>query len=270
MEEAMSQFNPIDVYIFVILAQVRVDRSLLDTATLSLNTKQFTIVSYNIHSDTNATAEVLQSIGADIIVVQEVHLASFELLQEELGSNFASFGGFTDNYGIGIFSKWPLRDVSLKRCSLSNRILQVSSVVLPLGEIKIGHTHLSPIGEELRMQELKEFGVSDAGLDILIGDFNSVRQSDYTASEWNCIAEDRSTNPQVVNFLLESFQDPWDDKELRGQDSLSYSSKQAKTRIDYAFVKAKEPRIQVEQIEYMDCDASDHYPLIVDFVQLKK
>jgi len=103
---------------------------------------------------------------------------------------------------------------------------------------------------------------------ILAGDFNQPYYADYTSLEWKLISNNlRELNLPIIDgvggLLKESkFQDSF-----RDQDSPKTSAWNG-ARVDFMYYRCNSFKGHFERTnsQFYYSDASDHFPLVVDFV----
>jgi len=241
---------------------------------------------------------------ADVVLIQEIHKDSLSWLAEQAGYGYYVFGGFTDNYGIAIISRWPILTHHIISAPFTDppRVLLCAEVLFLLADgtdarsLRIANTHLTPMSEDVRFKQMhymmtqvqqSQFGVPD----FLGGDFNSITRSDYTPQQLQQLPADRAQNPIVIDALIRDygFIDCW--KQVGGicengdinQSSIEPVSEETSKftahdtmRIDYIFchnqicssaaVSKRGFWIEPVQQRHLIDSSSDHYPVVLDFI----
>jgi len=225
------------------------------------------VVSYNIHHGTDAydhpsmerIAEVLASLDADIIALQEVDMnrprsggkKQAAELARRLGMGYV-FGAAKryplGAYGNAVLSRFSiagyetisLPDPREERCCLQ---VQIKAANHTLGFFAL---HLG-LNQELRLQHLQQQILPSVlrfpGPAILAGDFNAV-----------------STQPEI-QLVTQHLTDCFDFNS--GELTSTFSSQHPVARIDYIFVNSL---VQIRQHYITSTDASDHFPVTAELV----
>ncbi|HET7549731.1 MAG TPA: endonuclease/exonuclease/phosphatase family protein [Gemmatimonadaceae bacterium] len=263
--------------------------ALLGTATSSCAARQratgasparaaIRVVSYNIHAGKDAeqhpnlerVAAVLDSLDADIVLLQEVdrgtersgrvdQVAELERLTGMHGAFAKSLDFQGGDYGIAALSRWPIEStetVPLPTDPPADRGVKMYEprvaihvvVSTPAGALHVVGTHLGAENvSTFRDQEAR--GLLEhlrkhvpAGVPLLIGgDFNSTPDSDVHAG------------------FASTYQDSW--QACGAGDGYTFPADSAVRRIDYLYVRG----LQCTAARVVDTQASDHRPLLVTF-----
>lgn len=192
------------------------------------------VLTYNIHGwrtvaglpNLNATAQLLTTINADLIGLNEVFYprvvegaseAALEALAARLGMHFV-FGPCLrwpaqDNmpahaYGNALLSRWPILASAAHHLTpvpdKEQRGLLEARIALPTGKSFTAYvTHLDHTDEEARLiqlRALRTWAVRDRNRPHLImGDFNAISLWDFATREGT--AEELAEYPQGINVL---------------------------------------------------------------------
>jgi endonuclease/exonuclease/phosphatase family metal-dependent hydrolase len=137
-----------------------------------------------------AAARLLTDADLDVFALQEVTAESTEDLVRVLGGRYRHI----QKGMVAIVSRLPLaQDTNTP----VRHVRHCSAIVrLPCGKcLKVVTVHLNHVCEQRRRRQVHEC-ISSGGLacDILLGDFNSLTRSDYSAQMWDAIASVRSDN----------------------------------------------------------------------------
>jgi endonuclease/exonuclease/phosphatase family metal-dependent hydrolase len=240
------------------------------------------VLVYNIHAGKDArdsvnlprVAALVRATGADIALFQEVdrnttrsggvdqvaELSRLTGFHGALGKSLTYQGG---DYGIAVFSRWPLRSDSTIALSVPEmparsggstepRVAHHAVIDAPTGRIDVLNTHLDASGtDRVRMHEagvltaattaLRERG---AGVLLVGGDFNAEPASAVHA-----------------RVTATGLRDAW---LTCGQgDALTYPAAAPIKRIDYLFLAG---RVRCTEARVLDSQASDHRGVLFTLV----
>ena len=237
-----------------------------------------TVVSYNIHAGKDAeqrpnlerVAAVLDTLGADIVLLQEVDRLTARSGGEDqvaelerLTGMHAAFAKSLDyqggEYGIAALSRWPIEsarvlplptDPPLKRSNGSEDPLVALYIVVatPAGRVHVVNTHLTAEGPgTYRKQQLvallahvRRLIPPDEPL-VVGGDFNARPASDEIAA---------------TTLALE---DAWAACGADADAGNTYPAHAPDRRIDYLFLRG----LRCDAARVHATTASDHRPLVV-------
>ncbi len=230
------------------------------------------ILSWNIWKGQHLekVINLLEKTKADVLGLQEIKVQGNENLAEiiakRLGYEFIYCKAYTTDrhvptYDLGnaILSKFPIQN---HQCILLSGIehykKEEGSKTEPRGaaiaEINIGGRIIKFISTHLAFSiECKPVEIRDIQLDnllkviddknsVLMGDFNSVPESDVVAKLSKRI---KNTDPKMKKLSWVNYRE----------------SEKRKYRIDYIFTT---PDLKTEHFQILETDASDHYPLTLD------
>lgn len=177
--------------------------------------KSFKIGTYNIKSlnyDKNNLEgfnKDIQDLNLDIICLQEVDLKAYRSGRIDMLKDMAKENGFSyyhfyssmwivsGYYGLGILSKYPIKEVSSKRLPNSvfkePRILTKTTIRINNEDLDIYNTHLTYENNHLRIQQMDTVkkNVDFKKHTILTGDFNSFwMNKDFNIEGINSINRD--------------------------------------------------------------------------------
>lgn len=177
-------------------------------------------------------------------------------------------------YGINlILSKFPIifkKIISLGKdpIHLENRYaVNVTINISTNKNINILLTHLDvwDESEETRLNQIKLILNQIDSTYLLIGDFNSLRKSDYSGQEWNNLKEDSLLrNVEIQNKVTKFVEsNNFVDCFVKINKNPPKVSVWSMRRVDYIYVGTAFP------YNIIDCDVyptlvSDHYPIYVD------
>jgi endonuclease/exonuclease/phosphatase family metal-dependent hydrolase len=229
--------------------------------------KYLRVVSYNIHHGTDVygnpslerIAEVLASLDADIIALQEVDMnhprsgrknQAAELARRlDMGYVFGAAKRYRRGaYGNAVLSRFSiagyetisLPDPREDRCCLQVRI-KLADHTLGFFALHLG------LNQELRLMHLQQQVLpqvlSFSGPAILAGDFNA------------------TNNQPEIQLVTQNLTDCFDYH--TGGVVNTFSSHHPVARIDYIFVNSL---VQVRGHHISPTDASDHFPVIAELV----
>jgi endonuclease/exonuclease/phosphatase family metal-dependent hydrolase len=237
-----------------------------------------TVVSYNIHAGKDAdqrpnlerVAAVLDTLGADIVLLQEVDRLTARSGGEDqvaelerLTGMHAAFAKSLDyqggEYGIAALSRWPIEsarvlplptDPPLKRSNGSEDPLVALYIVVatPAGRVHVVNTHLTAEGPgTYRKQQLVALLAHVRRLIppgeplVLGGDFNARPDSDE------------------IEATTLALQDAWAACGADADAGNTYPAHAPDRRIDYLFLRG----LRCEAARVHATTASDHRPLAV-------
>ena len=248
----------------------------------STSSRTVRVLVYNIHAGKDAAnavnlprvAELVRTTGADIALFQEVdrnttrsgnvdqiaELSRMTGFHGALGKSLSYQGG---DYGIAVFSRWPLRSDSTIALSVPDmpprsggsqepRVAQHVVIDAPIGAIDVLNTHLDASGtDRVRMQEVAVLTGATAalrarGARVLLvgGDFNAEPQSAVHA-----------------RVIASGLSDAW--LTCGAGDALTYPADTPVKRIDYLFLGG---RVRCTAARVLDDQASDHRGVLFTLV----
>lgn len=234
------------------------------------------VVSYNIHAGKDASqqpnlarvAAVLDSVGADIVLLQEVdrgtersggvdQVAELERLTGMHGAFAKSLDFQGGDYGIAALSRWPIENaetVPLPTDPHADRGVKMYEprvaihfvTTTPLGRIHVAGTHLGAEKEstfrdqeaEVLLAHLRAHVPADVPL-VIGGDFNSTPDS------------------EVHTLFAGVFTDSW--QECGNGTGFTFPADSSVRRIDYLYLRG----LRCTRAEVPITQASDHRPLVV-------
>jgi endonuclease/exonuclease/phosphatase family metal-dependent hydrolase len=226
------------------------------------------VMSYNIHSayniqgsqDLEAIARVIEDSGADIIGVQEISRVRLmdgaadmpSWLSQRLDMPFVFRGTEEPIWGNAILSRYPILESGWGNLPKEGSLIKRGYLWarIDLGEpepLLVIVTHLHQIEADTLVRQAQvpvilEF-MKDTGYSVLLGDLNAEPGS----AEINLI-----TGAGLV--------DSWAEAGLG--DGFTYSSGDPINRIDWIWHTAD---LEVEKVEVIQTQASDHMPVIAVF-----
>jgi endonuclease/exonuclease/phosphatase family metal-dependent hydrolase len=240
------------------------------------------VVSYNIHAGKDAeqhpnlerVAAVLDSLDADIVLLQEVdrgtersgkvdQVAELERLTGMHGAFAKSLDFQGGDYGIAALSRWPIestetvplptnppadRGVKMYEPRVAIHVV-VSALAGPLHVVgtHLGAENVSTFRDQearVLLDHLRTHVPAGAPL-VVGGDFNSTPES------------------EVHTGFAGAYQDSW--QECGTGDGFTFPADSAVRRIDYLYVRG----LQCTAARVADTQASDHRPLVVTFRALE-
>ena len=256
------------------------------------------LCTFNVHmwsdasgrSNTGAVLEVLRQLSCDVVALNEVPRRGQQL--EKLAHELASDYAFAEAGGLGnaLLSRRPLRDVrvvSLGGNSIDPRSALLATVDTDAGPLDLACTHLDPIREPERIDQLEVLHRALAARDaahVVAGDFNALRLTDYGPAALHAVRRMREQSGWEMPLGdVVACMDAWgyvDCFRFARAGGLDAYARElatplpddelptcwAGTRIDFiwasraaldVFVPARCWRVETE--------ASDHRPVVVDF-----
>jgi endonuclease/exonuclease/phosphatase family metal-dependent hydrolase len=240
------------------------------------------VLVYNIHAGKDArdsvnlprVAAVVRSTGADVALFQEVdrnttrsgrvdqiaELARLTGFHGALGKSLSYQGG---DYGIAVFSRWPLRSDSTIALSIpamparsggstEPRVAQHAVIAAPGGHLDVLNTHLDASGtDQVRLQEAAVLTAATTalrarGTGVLLvgGDFNATPDSEVHA-----------------RVRAAGLTDAW--LTCGEGNALTYPAGAPIKRIDYLFIAGP---VRCTSARVIDSDASDHRGVLFTLV----
>jgi endonuclease/exonuclease/phosphatase family metal-dependent hydrolase len=253
------------------------------------------IASYNILKGGDKrlgyTSKVINGMNPDICGVLEAvgwqdKKTYYKKFAKNLGYDFFDVAIANSKYNIAIFSKIPVKIITIKK-GIRHVVLEAVIKNGPFKGLGIFFVHLSPVSEDARLLELKELlkYVSKLPSAIIMGDFNSLSVNDpYDKKNILKIFKKNNITKFGINKLrfdvikkIESSEFLDVMKYLKnpliattGTPSNEDINHIAGLRIDYAFL-AKNTLKYLRKAKVFKNSiagkASDHYPL---YIELRK
>ena len=240
--------------------------------------REIRVLVYNIHAGKDAkgvdnlsrVADLIRSTGADIALLQEVDrlttrsgkIDQIEVLSRLTGFH-AAFGKTLDyqggDYGIAVFSRWPISDDSLIRLPVqppqqrSGGVYEPRGALravikVPGGPLEILNTHIDASREDFyRRQELATV------LRLATHSITGLRRSTLVGGDLN--AEPGSAVIEMVR--ASPVRDAW--PECGKGSGMSYPSNAPIKRIDYLLLPAEWTCVSGTVLE---TEVSDHRPVL--------
>lgn len=238
------------------------------------------LATYNVSrfemKDPSSILKLLEEEKVDICGLQEV---PGKLRLDQLLSTQSKYVGIFDNlyYGYGnaiiynkmLFSEKYHKLHIIKRGKSKKGVLEVILENLNNKSIHIYVTHLDHRNEFQRLYELNNlFNIPMIdNLHFLIGDFNSLKRSDYSQQQWDEISQTRINNDWELptDKVIKKI-------ESRGYIDLLNPNNQSdiiptsrfNTRVDYIFTNNKSLEYESSVINNNN-NQSDHKPVMVKF-----
>ncbi len=263
------------------------------------NNKTVRIATYNVHSWTDpfgnsnleAIMQVIRSINADIIVLEEVLDVTnkLKIFFNDLGYTYQKFCLATHMgyvpFGNMILSKYPsnfsekIFEIDKKAYGREKRCYIEASIELPNKNIiTVYGTHLDVFDatEAVRLAQINEIIplASSKPNSLITGDFNAVRKKDYLyeingKTVWDLLDKDNKernqpktvfTTPTAVFDALEQagFVDSFAQASLKAPKFTVWSG----TMVDFILLKNWNLPVKGSYVYYNA--ASDHIPVIMD------
>ena len=251
------------------------------------------IMTYNVHGFKNlkfknTLANIINNISIidpDIIMLEEVYINKKNVLitknelitlMENIKLKYYVFSNSEIN---AVFSKFPFKseEIYLGRDpikKIARNAIKCSFNIESHNNIIFIGTHLDVFDEtgETRKKQIKiilndinnddNININNNGI-IICGDFNSLRQKDYTVTEWDeLVYIDKDRNVNTVMDVIPIIEN--DDF----IDSFEYLKKRIKIsvwsnrRVDYIYGK----NIKFESSDSYKNTSSDHYPIYADIL----
>ena len=223
----------------------------------------FRVATVNVHSFDNPVTccqniedlvKILKPLNLDLICVQEIwDNEKWKNFCSALSMDYSCYGAASDGYlGNGIASRhrieWSSNHVSKLYGAGGFRSLlrfRLDSLHPFTRNRVFAVTHLDYLNEENRLKQIDELQLARGGIDILLGDFNSLTRADYTdtyfdqivkgkrvESDWELPIFDVTTKMTTDFGFLDIFREK--NPSLRDKHVVTCSYG---TRIDYIFVK---------------------------------
>ncbi len=222
-----------------------------------------TIATYNIYADRPgdpSTLEAIQSLGADVVLLQEVSREWVPSLREVLADTHPHVGFWTYRQrwgGLAILSKHPFESPQLLSVEAGPFPAWRGVVVSPIGRIQVLNVHLFPpirlyrrlgwlrayrVGQERHVEELQElYKHLDPDLPTVIaGDFNEDVRGDGMA--W---LRERGFSPAI--------------DEMRATWRWQASFGELRWQLDHIVYRGP---LQVAEARVIEAGSSDHWPVV--------
>lgn len=255
----------------------------IDHNDYTINLNNLRIMTFNVHmwtsynnkSNIKEVKDLISKSNPDIIGLCE-SLYRGQTTQNFYDQHFA-YGVYkyyaccNERYGINIIlSKFPIifsHDVSLGKDPIKhiNRHALFVTINVNDNNLNIILTHLDVYDEtektrlnqmNLIMKTIQKFKFDNC---IIMGDFNSLRKSDYSLNEWNEIVNlDSLRNVQTKTLLIDYIES--NNYVTHLNSNLSVWSMR---RVDYIYVSKDYP-FDVTTTFTMPTLISDHFPIVID------
>ena len=239
------------------------------------------VASFNVfgwesyHSKPESHYEAVIRFDPDIVGVQE---AIFSKTPEEFSSYpFTEGCEAIKDFGNILYSRYPLTDVLKYALATPKRLdhprcVIFATVETPLGPVQVANTHLDVFDEsgKTRVDQLKLIGDIFSRIkkksvpQILLGDLNSLNREELTEEKYQrIIASDLSRKittsfSETVTIKEFGFRDSFRQVLQPAPDASVWSGR----RVDYLFSKGP---LEPYGLYVYFTNASDHFPVIVDF-----
>ncbi|CAF1285126.1 unnamed protein product [Rotaria sordida] len=266
---------------------------------------QFRLGTLNIHfftdlkgqSNVYHLAQLIKPMSFDVIGLQEVlhtdqppgtvaeKYYQFQLLSDLLQLPYIAFCNTSHRFGNAILSRFPLKtNINYLTEVIENHdvrgmlAVQVNHEFFNDNDARLYVTHLDQLSEQVRLKQMEQFEkhIYDSGLQLIVGDFNSLTFDDYSNDYFNVNIHDvRQRNSWENPFYLvtnkmktNGYYDCWREmnKEYIDHQVITCIYK---TRIDYIWRRGE----LKNGWEMNECrifsteDATDHNGVLVDFIK---
>lgn len=205
------------------------------------------VATFNIH---NAYGDTRRAIGAliakcepDIVALQECSQSSADAICGHLGVGWrAHIATAAWSFSNAILSHLPLERIAtleLRTPHAETRSATLTRLTLPSGaHIHACSTHLDHIDEDTRLAQWAQLHTEIPPDTVVCGDFNALRQADYTPERWANVTAVRQRNnwelPRTELLELMERQGYRDAALLAGGSTAGTC--RYHTRIDYIFL----------------------------------
>lgn len=253
----------------------------LNEKNFEAKTENVRLLSFNVHMWKNFNnklkyeemLELIEKSNADIVGLQEAMLFE-KKISNKYKNDFLKMGYeyqvvVNEKHGINILlSKFPITQhkiIKLQQDPVQklNRYAILSTIDIGT-KINVIVTHLDVYDEteETRLKQIKtiliELNKIEQFPTIIMGDFNSLRRSDYSDEKWNEIFEhDRRRNVTPMTLVTDHLEQQ---KFITPSLEMSVWSMR---RVDYIYTRNIDtPQIQL--FSSFPTGLSDHYPVYMD------
>ncbi|OJJ18069.1 hypothetical protein BKI52_29920 [marine bacterium AO1-C] len=216
----------------------------------------FKVAHFNVWKKTTQHEEVIRvakSTQADVISFEELNDRWWEALQKGLEAQYPHWHVTTrdDNFGIAVFSKYPLKNAGLKYFSDVPSI--IANIQMPFGEVHWVSSHVLPpkSAEWYRkrnadLNDIAAYMATKKGYKLAVGDYNTV-----------------SWAPVIRKFKKTA---NLQDTRKKFSPSWPTYNRLLGIPIDHIF---HSPSLQCVSFATTEKTASDHWGIVATFVPLK-
>ncbi|CAF1563729.1 unnamed protein product [Rotaria sp. Silwood1] len=264
---------------------------------------QFRIGTLNVHfftdsqkqSNVHRLAQILKPMSFDLLGLQEVlhtdepsntvseKYYKFQLLSNLLQLPHIAFCNTSYKFGNAILSRYPLKNnVNYYTEPIENHNLrgmlavQVNHEFFNDNDATFYVTHLDQLSEQVRLVQMEQFEkyIQNAGLQLIVGDFNSLTFDDYSNDYFNTNIHDvrqkntweRPFNLVTNKMKTNGYHDCWREMNKEAINDQAGTCIY-KTRIDYIWRRGElKNGWEINECRIFSSeDATDHNGVLVTF-----
>jgi endonuclease/exonuclease/phosphatase family metal-dependent hydrolase len=260
----------------------------------------FRLATLNVHfwldnqntNNAHRLAAIVKEQDVDVLALQEAQITDNDVVKFSKMVNlpFVAFGpGDLDNFGNAILSKHPItfhENLRTTRTDNAGQRGMLRTVIAHAfardNKLQLYNTHLDHILEPSRVTQLSEideklFKKDEKSVQLVVGDFNALTESDYSPEYLARITQVRAASNwelpkfEVTNWMKEKgFKDCF---RIFNQDmDENVGTSRLGTRIDYIFLRGelKNGWELTKCKKFSAQPATDHHGLVIEFKKNKK